>query len=145
MGRGRGMLMLPDIQMLNALARVVILGAEKIIDPPLMLPDDGFIVPIKRSPGSLNYYRAGTRPTDRIAPIETHANIPVGLDLLTRVESKIERGFFNNLLLSRPIRRTRRAPGRASRRPSPRASNSRKPGNCRRSTRGSTPSGRRLW
>lgn len=97
MGRGRGFLMLSDIMMLNALARLVIRGGEKIIDPPLMLPDDGFIVPIRTAPGTFNYYRAGLRPSDRIAPITTNANIPVGQELLTRLETKIERGFFNDL------------------------------------------------
>jgi hypothetical protein len=98
MGRGRGYMMLADIQMLNALARVIVRGAEKIIDPPLMVPDDGFVVPIQAAPGAFLVYRAGLRPTDRISPLETHANIPVGEEMLLRLEQKIEKGFFNNLL-----------------------------------------------
>jgi hypothetical protein len=99
-GRGPGSWMLPDIKMLNELMKIVVKGAEKVIDPPLMLPDDGFIVPIKTSPGSLNYYRAGTRPADRIAPITTNGNIPLGLDLIAALRSNIKEGFYLNLMLT---------------------------------------------
>lgn len=99
MGRGRGMLMLPDIQMMNALAKEIVFAVQLANRPPLQVPDNSYIVPIKQSPGSLNYYRNGTRPTDRVSPISTGANPTVGIEYMTRLESKIERGFFNNLLL----------------------------------------------
>lgn len=100
MGRGRGMMMLPDIKMLNGLAKEVIFGVEIKNRPPLQLPDDGYIVPIKQVPGSLNYYRAGLRPTDRLSPVSLGTDPGVGIEFMTRLESKIERGFFNNLLLT---------------------------------------------
>lgn len=100
MGRGRGMMMLPDIKMLNALAREVIFAAEVKNRPPLQMPDDGYIVPIRQSPGAVNAYRAGLRPTDRLTPINLGTDPQIGVDLLTRLESKVERGFFNNLLLT---------------------------------------------
>jgi|SRR5579871_153203 hypothetical protein len=93
-GRGPGMLQLPDVQMLNEFVKLLWKGAQKIVDPPLQLPDDGFIVPIKTTPGSLNYFRSGTRPTDRIAPIETKGNIEIGLELLNALIQQINRGFY---------------------------------------------------
>lgn len=93
-GRGPGMLQLPDVKMLNEYVKLLWKSAQKIVDPPLQLPDDGFIVPIKTIPGSLNYYRAGTRPTDRIAPIETNGNIQIGLELLNQLIQQINRGFY---------------------------------------------------
>ena len=36
-------------------------AAAKQIDPPLLKPDDGMIAPVRMSPGSINYYRAGSR------------------------------------------------------------------------------------
>jgi hypothetical protein len=93
-GRGWGMLQLPDVKMLNEFVKLLWKSAQKVVDPPLMLPDDGFVVPIKTVPGSLNYYRAGTRPTDRIAPIETKANVPVGVELLNALIQQIRQGFY---------------------------------------------------
>jgi hypothetical protein len=86
--------------MLNELMRIVVKGAEKQIDPPLMLPDDGFIVPIKTSPGGLNYYRAGTRPTDRIAPILTGGDARLGMDFIAALRNQIREGFYLNLMLT---------------------------------------------
>ena len=51
-GRGPGMWCLPDIQMLNVMGKTVLKAAQKIVDPPLFIPDDGYIVPIKTEPGS---------------------------------------------------------------------------------------------
>src|SRR5690242_15845561 len=56
-GLGPGMTCLPDVKMLNEMAKTVVKAAQKIVDPPLQLPDSGFLVPIKTTPGSLNSLR----------------------------------------------------------------------------------------
>jgi len=56
-GRGPGMTALPDVKMLQAMSVTVIKGAQKIVDPPLMMPDDGFLAPPVTIPGGLNYSR----------------------------------------------------------------------------------------
>src|SRR5262245_61484932 len=99
-GRGRGMMLLPDIKMLNEWMKIFYRHGQKVVAPPLMLPDDGFIVPIKTTPDSFNYYRAGTRPTDRIAPIPLGGDMKLGMDVILFLENKIKEGFFNNLMLT---------------------------------------------
>ena len=54
------------IKMLNKMSEVTIRAAQKQVDPPLLVPDDGFMLPIRTVPGGLNFYRSGTR--DRIEP-----------------------------------------------------------------------------
>lgn len=98
-GRGLGMLMLPDVKMLNEMVKTLLKASQKIVDPPLQLPDDGFVSSIKTTPGSLNFYRSGARPTDRIAPIETHGNIPIGIELVTKYQSAITRGFYVDYMM----------------------------------------------
>jgi hypothetical protein len=97
-GRGPGMTALPDIQMLNELMKLVLKAAQKKIDPPLQLPDATFIVPVRQVPGSLNYYRAGSRPTDRIEPIQTGGDIELGANFLEQVRAQIARVFYVDLL-----------------------------------------------
>jgi hypothetical protein len=97
-GRGLGMIALPDVKMLNELMKLVVKSAQKLIDPPLMLPDDGFMVPIRTTPGALNFYRAGTRQYDRIAAIETGGQVQLGTDLLEGLRNQIIRTFFGDLL-----------------------------------------------
>ena len=36
-------------------------AAAKQIDPPLLIPDDGMLAPIRMSPGSINCYRSGSK------------------------------------------------------------------------------------
>ena len=90
-GRGLGMIALPDIKMLNEMVRTVLKSAQKIVDPPLMMPDDGFLMPIKTVPGGINYYRAGTR--DRIEPIQTDGQVNLGIELLNSLRNQILETF----------------------------------------------------
>ncbi len=72
-GRGPGLTALSDVRVLNAMSRTALMAAEKMSDPPLMVPDDGFLGPIHSGPGGLSYYRAGS--SDRIE------SLPVRVDL----------------------------------------------------------------
>ena len=91
-GEGPGMRALPDIKMVNEMKKTVLKGAQKIVDPPLQLPDDGFLGPVLTRPGGLNYYRAGS--VDRIEPIETRARPDIGRDLIRDVQDDIQRAFY---------------------------------------------------
>jgi len=71
-GRSPGMNALPDVKVLNKMVENSLKAAAKQIDPPLLIPDDGMLAPIRMSPGSINYYRAGSR--DRIEPLNINAN-----------------------------------------------------------------------
>ena len=70
-GRSPAMTALPDEKMLNEMSKTTIKSAQKQVDPPLLVPDDGFILPVRTVPGGLNFYRSGTR--DRIEPLNIGA------------------------------------------------------------------------
>lgn len=91
-GRSPAMKTLPDVQMINLMEKTIIEGAQKTIDPPLMLPDDGFILPIKVVPGGLNYFRAGT--ADRIETFANDARIDFGFQAMEAIRQRIREGFF---------------------------------------------------
>jgi len=71
-GRSPSMTALPDTKMINKMSEVVIRASQLQIHPPLMVPDDGFMLPVRTTPGGLNFYRSGTR--DRIEPLNIGAN-----------------------------------------------------------------------
>jgi len=71
-GRSPGMNALSDVKVLNRMCENSLKAAAKQIDPPLLIPDDGMLAPIRMSPGSINYYRSGSR--DRIEPLNINAN-----------------------------------------------------------------------
>ncbi len=68
-GRSCGMTALPEAKTINEQVRQSLIASQKIIDPPMQLPDDGFVLPIKTRPGGLNYFRTGMAPQDRIQPL----------------------------------------------------------------------------
>lgn len=100
MGRGRGMGALPDIKMANELFRLLHRGAEKLIDPVMQAPDDGYLGPPQSGPGKWMFYRAGLRATDRAAPLLNGAQPTIGIELLNALHMSVKDWFFNNLLLS---------------------------------------------
>lgn len=90
-GRGPGVSTLPDVKMLQEMAKTILKAAQKIVDPPLMVPDDGALNPVKTVPGGLNFRRSGSDP---ITPLQTGGNIPIGLEMLQDVRSRIRSAFY---------------------------------------------------
>jgi hypothetical protein len=97
-GYSPGVILLPDIKMLNAISKTLIKAAQKIVDPPLIMPHDGFLLPLKTTPGGLNYKLSGNA-NDRIEPLETKGNIPIGRDMQNDYRQAINAGFFTDLFM----------------------------------------------
>ena len=72
-------------------------AAQKQVDPPLLVPDDSMLMPIRMSPGSINYYRSGTR--DRIETLNIGANNPLGLNMEEQRRQAISQTFHVDQLL----------------------------------------------
>ena len=96
-GRSPAMTALPDVKMLNEMVKTTIKAAQKQVDPPLLVPDDGFLLPVRTVPGGLNFYRSGTR--DRIEPLNIGANNPLGLNMEEQRRDAIRAVFYVNQLM----------------------------------------------
>lgn len=96
-GRSPSMTALADIKMLNRMSEVTIRAAQKQVDPPLLVPDDGFLLPVRTIPGGLNFYRSGTR--DRIEPLNIGANNPLGLNMEEQRRTAIRSAFYVDQLI----------------------------------------------
>ena len=96
-GRSPSMTALPDTKMLNKMSEIVIRASQLQIHPPLMVPDDGFMLPVRTTPGGLNFYRSGTR--DRIEPLNIGANNPLGELQLEQRRTAIRAAFYVDQLI----------------------------------------------
>ena len=96
-GRSPGMNALPDVKVLNKMVEHSLKAAAKQIDPPLLIPDDGMLAPIRMSPGSINYYRSGSR--DRIEPLNINANTAVTLNTENQRRDAINKMFHIDQLV----------------------------------------------
>jgi hypothetical protein len=95
-GRGPGGTAMPDVKMVNAMMKTIIRAGQKVTDPPLMVPDDGFMLPIRTTPAGLNFYRSGIQ--DRIEEFGNKGRIDIGLDLLQNRHEHIMRVFHIDVL-----------------------------------------------
>lgn len=90
-GRGPVMKALPDIKLINKIWESLIRVSQKMINPPVQVPDDGSMGPVNLSPGGVTYVRPGG---DRIEPIMIPGNIPVGVEMIERKTQSIKEMFF---------------------------------------------------
>ncbi len=95
-GRSPGMKALADIKMLNTIMKVSIQAGQLSIAPPLQVPDDGILLPIKTHPHAVNIYRAGSK--DRIEPLNTGVDPNLGEEMAQAARERIRAAFFINQL-----------------------------------------------
>ena len=96
-GRSPSMNALSDTKVLSKMSEITLRAAQKQVDPPLLVPDDGFMLPIRTVPGGLNFYRSGTR--DRIEPLNIGANQPLGLNMEEQRRNAIRQAFYVDQLI----------------------------------------------
>lgn len=98
--RGCGTKALADVKMLQAMMKVTIRGAEKIVDPPLVIADDGILNKPRLGAAQINVARQelfNTR-TAPMFPLQTGGRPDIGEDLMEGVRRRIANAYYNNLL-----------------------------------------------
>jgi hypothetical protein len=88
---------LPDVKMLNEMKKTIIKAAQKVVDPVLQVPDDGYIMPIKTVPGALLWYRAGSQ--DRIEPLKTGGDLQLGQAMVAALQQQVIRTMYVEWML----------------------------------------------
>ena len=93
-GRSPAMTALSDVKMLQAMSLTVIKAGQKVADPPLFVPDDGMVGPVRTVPGGLNFYR-GQR---EIFPLPTSDKLPITFEMMEGVRNRIRSSFYVDVL-----------------------------------------------
>lgn len=92
-GRSPAKKCLPDIKMLNQMERTILKAGQKQVDPPLILRNDAFMLPIKTAPGSL-IFKEDEEAT--ITPLETKGNLPWGEEKADQKRKFIQQCFYSD-------------------------------------------------
>lgn len=103
-GRSPGMNALPELKVLNKMNETMLKGAQKMVDPPLQLPDDGFVMPLETGPAGLNFYRSGT--TDLIKPIFNDTNVEFGYQAMQDRRQRVKDSYYVDQLKLPPQQNT---------------------------------------
>ena len=96
-GRSPAMTLLPDIKMINEMSRTVIRAGQKVVDPPLLVADEGVLFPINSNPGAATFARMDGRNQPPIQPLHTGARVDIGLDMMEQRRKVINDGFLVTL------------------------------------------------
>ena len=94
-GRSPGMTVLPDARMTNRMMDTIVRGAEKLVDPPLMLPHGSLLSPLRVWPGSITYTDGIVAPQPLLPP--GASRVEYGQDILLTRQQAIREGFFTPL------------------------------------------------
>lgn len=97
-GRSPAMTVMPDIRMANRMKETILRGAEKLVDPPLLMPDGQLLSPVRLFPGALTYTDGVVDPKPLIPP--GASRIEVGDALLKDTQQAIRDGFFVPLFVT---------------------------------------------
>jgi predicted transcriptional regulator len=98
-GRSPGMSCLPEVKLVNRMAKDLIKAAEKKIDPPLVVPHDGFIGPAKVTPGSLLYKATTFGSQEKVQELMVGSDIGLGLEYEEAKRDPIRKAFWNHIFI----------------------------------------------
>jgi hypothetical protein len=100
-GRSPAMSALPDIKMLNEMAKTDIRSAHKLIDPPILLHDDGILgnggMKVNMRPGGLNMGGVNRDGRALIQPFNTGARVDIAEQKMEQRRQSIDDAFLVTL------------------------------------------------
>lgn len=98
-GDSPAMLALADIKMINAMSKATIIGAQKRVDPALLAPDEAVIRGIRTAPGQIVYGAVDQQGRQLVHPLQTGADVNLGLELEEQRRTAIREAFFYSLMM----------------------------------------------
>ena len=100
-GRGPGVMALPDIKMLNEMSKTDIKASHKLVDPPLLMHDDGVMgngaKEINATPGSLISGGVSRDGRQLIQPLHTGARVDIADSKMEQRRLAIDDAFLVTL------------------------------------------------
>jgi hypothetical protein len=100
--RSPAMVALPDALTLQAISKTLLVGGERAADPPLMVPSDAFISPVRTFPGGISVFDVQALVDGQlntpVFPLPTSNQLPVGRDMQQDYRFQVEMAFFKNVL-----------------------------------------------
>lgn len=97
-GRSPAMSVLGDVIMCNRMAASVLRGAEKLVDPPMVVPDGGLVSPLRAFPGGITYADGQIEIKPLLPP--GASRIELGSAMIEVRQQAIREGFFVPLFIT---------------------------------------------
>ena len=95
------MMALPDVKMLNEMAKTDIRAVHKLVDPPLLLHDDGIMgngaMQINMTPGGINFGGVNRDGRQLIQPLQTGSRVDINEQKMEQKRNAIDDAFLVTL------------------------------------------------
>ena len=96
-GRSPAMTVLQAIKTLNEQKKTVLRAGQRVVDPPIMLTDDGSLAAFNVRPNALNYGYVDANGRPMAIPFQSNARVDIGLDMMNAEREAINDGFLVTL------------------------------------------------
>lgn len=93
-GRSPALMALSDIKVLNAQKKTVLQAGQKVVDPPLLLSEDGILGAFSLAPGALNFGGLNANGEQLVKPLITNAKVEIGLEMMDKEREIIASAFL---------------------------------------------------
>ena len=92
-GRSPAMLVLAAVNTANRMKKAIVKGAERAVDPPLMVMDDS-LAPFNLTSGAMNYGTLGENGQELVKAFNSGARVDIGVDMLASEHDIIREAFL---------------------------------------------------
>ena len=108
-GRGPAMLVLPTIKTLNEMMKTTLRQGQRIVDPPIMLYNDGSLNSFSLRSGALNYGGLNAQGQELARPFIAGGNLSISFEMMNQARQDINDAFYISLfqvLVDKPAQMT---------------------------------------
>lgn len=96
-GRGPGSFVLNTLNTINEQQKTMLRAGQRAVDPPLLMPEEDILESFNLRPGALNFGGVDSMGNARVMPLNTGANLALGLEFVQDSREVINAAFFVNL------------------------------------------------
>lgn len=96
-GRSPAMTVLPTIKTLNEMKKTVLRGAQKMVNPPLMMTEDGAMRSFDLREGAMNVGALDAQGNQLVKSLDIKGNIGLGIDLMQAEQKTVNEAFLVTL------------------------------------------------
>jgi hypothetical protein len=88
---------LPDVRMVNDMAKTNIKGAQKMVDPPLLISEDGALEGFDLRSGSLNWGGLDNKGQEMVKAMQMGQQAQIGIEFAKETRESINQSFYVTL------------------------------------------------
>jgi len=96
-GRGPASKILPTLNTINEQQKTLLRAGQRAVDPPLLMPEEDVLESFNLRAGALNFGGVDAMGNARVMPLQTGANMPLGLEMIQDSRAVINDAFFVTL------------------------------------------------